>query len=175
MYTTGPYELPTSGIEAATIEELANAAAENLRGRKQLAMVCGAITTGGTGDPIYNYQIFHAVVRGIERRGRPLFNQLPYEFGLRCLDQEWKASGHAGYYMPILTVFYTRVLETRAISEGLFIPGWRASTGAKWERDKLSRMGFKVTDLTRSNIKTFLIAAYPLKHVRVLMRLLPLE
>jgi hypothetical protein len=173
MYAQGPLELQTDGIGASTMEELAEIVASNLAGKRNLAMVCGAITTGGTGNQVHNFEIFNAVIRGLERRGRQMFNQIPYEFGLRKLAHKWEEEGNKGYCMPILTVFYDRVFKSGAISEGFFIPGWYTSTGASWERSMLTETEIEIRDFTRLEIKTLLMAEYPLKHVKALMRLLP--
>jgi hypothetical protein len=172
MYATGPRELQTEGIDADTFEALAEKAVTNLRGMQNLGMVCGPITTGGTGNQIHNFEVFNATVRGLERRGKKLFNQVPYEFGLRRLAYKWEAEGNTGYCMPILTVFYARVFESKVVTEGWFIPGWHSSFGARWEREKLSNEGCMVHDLTHADIRSFLQSEYPPDHAAVVMNLL---
>lgn len=164
--------LQENGIDAPSFEELANTAVATLRGRKNLAIVCGPITTGGTGNQTYNFQVFNAVVRGLTRCGKHVFNQIPYEYGLRRLAHKWEAEGNNGYCMPILTVFYARILESGAFGEGDFIPGWRSSFGAQWERAKLIKEGCHIHDLTRANVRSFLLAEYPAEHVGAIMALL---
>lgn len=171
MYATGPHELQSNGIEADTFEALADIAVKNLGGQG-LSMVCGPITTGGTGNQTYNLQVFNATVCGLERRGKRLFNQVPYEFGLRRLMHGWEAQGNSGYCMPILTVFYARLFESGAITEGWFIPGWQSSFGARWERDKLTNKNCVIHDLTRSDIREFLQVDYSPEHASLIMRLL---
>lgn len=172
MYATGPRELQTDGIEADTFEALAEVAIKNLCGRKGLSIVCGPITTGGTGNQTHNFEVFNATIRGLERRGKQLFNQVPYEFGLRRLAYKWEAEGNSGYCMPILTVFYSRVFESGAVTEGWFIPGWKSSFGARWEHDKLADGRCAIHHLTHADIREFLQAEYPPEHVGLIMGLL---
>lgn len=172
MYAPGPRELQTHGIDAETFEALADKAVANLQGMNGLGMVCGPITTGGTGNQIHNFEVFNATVRGLERRGNKLFNQVPYEFGLRRLAYKWEAEGNTGYCMPILSVFYARVFESGAICKGWFIPGWRSSFGARWEREKLATEGCAIHDLSHADIRSFLHAEYPADHAGLIMGLL---
>lgn len=173
MYAHGPRELQTSGIEADSFEALADIAIANLKGATGLGMVCGPITTGGTGHQILNLEVFNATLRGLERRGVKLFNQVPYEFGLRRLAHKWEAEeSNDGYCMPILTVFYARVFESGAIAEGWFIPGYQSSFGACWEREKMAAQGLGIHDLTRVDIGEFLQAEHPAEHVEEVMDLL---
>ncbi len=145
------------GVVASSFEALAEIAAEGLGGATGHVMVCGPITTGGTGNQTHNFLIMNAVVRGLKRRGRKIFDQLPYERGLRRLIFEWENAGHTGYCWPILDVFYTRVFGTGSISEGWFIPGWKSSVGATWEREQLEARGCIIHDLTFAEIREFLV------------------
>ncbi len=151
---------------------MADKAIANINGARDLGMVCGPITTGGTGNQTHNFEVFNATLRGLERRGKKLFNQVPYEFGLRRLAYKWEDEGNNGYCMPILTVFYARVFESGAVSEGYFIPGWRSSFGARWEREKLANENCAIHDLTHADIREFLQAEYPSEHVGLIMGLL---
>lgn len=172
MYAIGPRELQTHGIDAESFDALAKMAVANLKDMQHLGMVCGPITTGGTGNQIHNFEIFNAAVLGLQGREKKIFNQVPYEFGLRRLAHKWEAEGNTGYCTPILTVFYARVFESGAIDEGWFIPGWRSSFGARWEREKLAEQGCKIHDLTHADIRNFLQAEYPPEHIAVIMNLL---
>ncbi len=172
MYADGPRELQTVGIEADTFEALAEIALKNLKGERGLSMVCGPITTGGTGNQTHNFEVFNATVRGLLRRGKQLFNQVPYEFGLRRLAHKWEAEGNTDYCMPILTTFYARVFESGAVTEGWFIPGWKSSFGACWERDKLADEDCVIHDLAHADIQVFLQAEYAPEYVSRIMGLL---
>lgn len=167
--------LQGNGVSADTFEELAEKAIATLDGKMGLCIVCGPITTGGTGNQTYNFQIFNAVIRGLERSGKQLFNQVPYEFGLRKLAHAWEAAGNTGYCLPILTEFYAKLFESGAICEGYFIPGWESSFGARWEREKLTHLCYTIHDLTLAEIQTFLLAEYPEEHVKKIMTLVSLD
>ena len=157
MYVHAPRELPGHGIDAESFEALAKIAVANLAEQRGLSMVCGPLSTGGTGNSQYNFEIFNAVVRALERRGCELFDQIPYEFGIRRLQHVWREAGNVGYCMPILEVFYAQIFETGVIIEGWFIPGWNSSHGARWERKKFTERGCLIRDLTLEEIKTFLL------------------
>jgi hypothetical protein len=172
MYAPGPRELQTHGIEADSFEALAEIAAVKLRGQGPSGVVCGPITTGGTNNQIHNFEIFNATIRGLERVGENIFNQVPYEFGLRRLAHTWESQGNSGYCMPILTVFYARLFETGSITRGWFIPGWRSSFGARWEREKLFAHKATVVDLTREEIRRFMEQEYTSEHVGKVMAML---
>jgi len=170
MYAAGPRELHDHGIEADTFEALAEIAIQNAG--RGLGMVCGPITTGGTGHQILNLEIFNATVHGLQSREKRLFNQIPFEFGLRRLTRKWEAEGNTGYCMPILEVFYARVFERGVVTEGWFIPGWDSSFGARWERDKLVALSCAIHDLTHADIRGFLLAEHSPEHVDSVMGLL---
>lgn len=175
MYAPGPHELQTHGVTAESFEALADIALASLSGKHDLSIVCGPISTGGTNNQTYNFQIFNATIRGLEGRGVNLFNQVPYEYGLRKLAHQWDALGNTGYCLPILTTFYARVFASGKITQGWFIPGWRSSFGARWEREKLSSHGCVIHDFTRHELKAFLEIEYPADHVDQIVRLIPSE
>ena len=172
MYAPGPHELQSDGVTAESFEALAEIAIASLGNQKGLGMVCGPISTGGTGNQVHNFEVFNATLRGLERRGVKLFNQVPYEYGLRKLAYAWEAAGNTGYCTPILTVFYARVFESGAISQGWFIPKWRTSFGARWERQKLKDQNCANYDMARADIREFLGQEYKPEHVDLVMGLL---
>lgn len=172
VYADGPRELQTDGITADSFEALADIAVASLAGKKGLSIACGPISTGGTGNQLRNFEVFNATIRGLERRGVSLFNQVTYEYGMRHLAHAWEAEGNIGYCMPILTVFYARLFESGAIVEGWFIPGWQSSLGARWEREKLTREQCVIHDLSREDILEFLRPEHPPAHVELVMSLL---
>lgn len=173
MYADNHQPLQTEGVDANTFEELADKALELVGETRGLAMVCGPITTGGTDNQVYNFQIMSAVVAGLERQGKQLFNQMPYELGLRKLLYNWETEGNTGYCMPILTVFYARLFKEGVITEGYFIPGWRSSIGASWEHEQLLKLGHTVHDLTSAEIREFFATEHPAEHVDLVMGLMP--
>lgn len=173
MYSVGP-QLQTNGITAESFEALAEIAISELtRVGVSVGIVCGPITTKGTGDQAYNFQVFNAVIRGLQREGQVLFDQTPYEYGLRELAHAWEAAGNVGYCTPILEIFYKRVFETGLVERSWFIPGWRSSIGAAWERQKLTARGTTIRDLLPRDIRDFLEYEYSCEYVERIMSLLP--
>lgn len=163
-------DLQESGIEAESFEALAAIACEQIRQRgKSLSIVCGPISTGGAGHQMWNLQIFNAVVAGLQRLGIDLFDQVPYEFGLRRLANAWHAEGHEGYCMPILDVFYREVFECGYINRAYFLPGWTSSTGAKWERRHFDAAGVPVFDVEFGVVEAFLKTGHEPAYVAQLM------
>lgn len=156
LHEVGP-ALQENGIDAGSFEELAEIAAKSLNGKRNLHIVCGPLTSGGTGLQELNFEIFNAAIRALERRGYQVFDQVPYEFGLRRLAQKWEEEGNVGYCWPILHVFYARIFETGAFGHGWFIPGRRGSTGAEYEFGKLAAARCNLREFSRAEIRTFLL------------------
>ncbi len=125
-------------------------------------VVCGPISTGGRGSLEKNFEVFGATIKGLQREGRPIFSQVPYEeriFFFRTRWQQEDLSREGQYYMPILTEFYHPLIRSGLIKAGHFIPGWESSFGARWERTELKSMGAKINDLTNNWIDEIFKAA----------------
>src|SRR5690349_24796295 len=92
--------------EDMTYGDLVSHAKEQIRSMPTPAeIVCGPITTGGFGHPGYNVLLFNHAIELLLVEGRPMFNQIPYEFQLARLESEWKKENGDGYCHPILTEF----------------------------------------------------------------------
>jgi hypothetical protein len=154
-YHIGPCLLK-GGYTAPSFIELAARAKQTLEGRRGYSIVCGPITSGGTGEERLNLDIIIASIRGLSRRGIPVFSQLPYEFGIRPLARAWKEGGNDGYCWPILHEFFAPIFQTGAFSHAWFVPGWEGSTGSRWEREELGKLGCTLHDLTHDEVRTFL-------------------
>lgn len=172
MYAIGPREIQTHGIEAESIHALTEIAVSRLRKQGQSGIVCGPITTGGTNHQIYNLEIFNATIDALIDEGEKLFNQVDYEFGLRRLMNAWHDQGNVGYYMPILTVFYTTLFETGLITPGWFIPGWESSFGAHFERQELTSQRAELIDLKREDIRGFMLRKHSREYVAKVLYLM---
>ncbi len=172
MYATGPRELQSSGVEAVSFELLADHALRVLSVQGSSGIVCGPISTGGTNDQRYNFDIFNAVIRGRIRDGKKVFNQIPYEFGLRKLAYAWEDAGNDGYCMPILDVFYRTLFESGYITAGWFIPGWESSFGAQFERREFQRLGICVVDLPYNYIEQCMLAEHTEDYVHFVTSLI---
>ncbi|MFI5260238.1 MAG: hypothetical protein ACHQU0_00355 [Candidatus Paceibacteria bacterium] len=171
LYVLGP-ELHPNGVEDESFDGLADIAIRDLRFQGSSILVCGPITSGGTGHPMLNLEIFNATIDGLKSEGVNIFSQIPYEHGLRKLAYAWEAEGNTGYCMPILEIFYERVFATRLIVEGRFIPRWQSSRGATWERQSLPKHGSGINDLSLQDIRRFMEMAHPREHVDMVMELL---
>ncbi len=112
---------------------------EDMRGGAEI--VCGPITTGGFGHPGYNVLLFNHAIELLSIEGRPMFNQIPYEFQLARLESEWKKENEDDYCHPILTEFYQPLFETGLFTRAWFLPGWQRSVGATWEHEFLTGIG----------------------------------
>ncbi len=155
-----------------TFEALADIAIAELNGGQKLSMVCGPISTGGTGNKVHNFEILNAVRDGLKRRGKTFFNQTPYEPNLHHLAIKWEGEGNTGYCKPILTTFYARIFAAGAVGEAWFIPGWESSHGTCWERDELGKHGCVLHDVTYDELREFLLESHPVEHVELLMGML---
>lgn len=159
---------------AASWKQLADAAKRSIEGKSGLYIVCGPLTSGGTGLEELNFTIFNACIRALERRNYPVFDQLPYETDIRRLTALWHEEGNDGYCHPVLNEFYYPLFETRAFKTGCFIPGWPTSTGAGKEFRKLASLGCDLFEFRLAQIREFLLeAGIPLARVDRIMRLLP--
>lgn len=58
--------------------------------------------------------------------------------------------------MPILEEFYLPIFSSGRIKEAWFIPGWRTSTGARWEREKLTAFGVQTVDIYEHQLDMYL-------------------
>ncbi len=137
--------------ETDSFAELSRLAVAELRKFPDGAeVVCGPISTGGRGDISINFKVFGATIAKLQKQGRPIFSQVPYEERIFSFRKRWQDSdpSRAGqYYMPILDEFYRPLFETKLIRKGWFIPGWESSFGARWERDKLIEVKADIVDL----------------------------
>ena len=94
VYAEGPRELQTSGFTSDSFKSLSVLALYQLYIQGRSGMVCGPISTGGTGNQIHNFEVFNATIRGLKRRGIKIFDQTPYEYGLRKLAYAWEEAGN---------------------------------------------------------------------------------
>ncbi len=102
--------------------------------RHPIVEVCGPMTTGGFGDTEKNMKFFAGAITVLEQKGMLVFDQIPFEDSmvrLCALPEEKKT----GYCENILEIFYRRVFESGYIDQTWFLPTWRTSGGARWERE----------------------------------------
>mgnify|MGYP001603158345 FL=1 len=167
----GLEDLQPNGISANSFEELADIAVADLKRQGRSGIVCGPITTGGTGVQKYNFQIFNATIKGLETNGVAMFSQMPYEFGIRRLTVEWHKH-NSGYCEPILEVFYAALLESGLIDSGHFLPGWASSYVARYEREKLATLKVPILDVDFETLTGFVEDEHGATHAKHVLSLL---
>ncbi len=151
--------------EARSFAELAGFATIELsKFPEQAEIVCGPITTGGQGSIEKNLEVFTGAIKGLIRQGRPVFNQMPYETALFRLRAEHdERSGRdpndKTYNTVVLDEFYLPLFMTRQFSRAWFLPGWRSSQGARWERQTLSSLYVVNYDLSEDHLANLLAIA----------------
>lgn len=106
-----------------------------------VSLVCGPISTGGKGSIPKNLEVFKEYIVNLQKGGRTVFNQLPFEekFG------ELASRSTLKYFTPILDDFFLPLFKSGKIKEMCFMPGWESSTGARWENDMSDKLGIKKT------------------------------
>jgi hypothetical protein len=108
-----------------------------------IIQICGPISTG-LHSVEENLAIFDKTIVSFFKSPLLVFNQIPFEKRLEYLKNKWeKKNPNKGYCTPILDEFYLPLLESGRIKTLVFLPGWRHSTGATWERDQAIRLGIK--------------------------------
>ncbi|MCR4311476.1 MAG: DUF4406 domain-containing protein [Candidatus Taylorbacteria bacterium] len=125
---------------ATTMPELL-AIALDILGRMPdpVSLVTGPITTGGKGSVSENMEVFKVYISKLQKEGRTVFNQLPFEHAFSELAKKSALE----YYTPILDDFFLPLFKSGKISEMCFIPGWESSTGARWESGVADELGIK--------------------------------
>ena len=110
---------------------------------RPIIQVCGPISTGGLGSVEANSARFWRSVEVASQHEMLVFNQMPFQEAMIRLD---KQRGQVGYCTDILDIFYTRIFQSGHIEEGLFLPDWEGSVGARWEREIMKRFGIRITE-----------------------------
>lgn len=132
---------------AATFSALAQVALTELEafgGKAEI--VCGPISTGGHGTVLANLLVFNHAIEVLVESGRPVWSQVPYEAGLAALHVAWEKEHPGEYCMPIMTEFYWPLLQPHLVRRAWFLGGergWKTSTGAQMEWDRLGKLGIE--------------------------------
>lgn len=133
---------------AGTFEEL-NAVAMGVLARipRRIVMVCGPISSGGTGVMDKNLEVFGNWIRWLRQRaperGEYVFAQLPFERAFqRILRTPYCKGGK-----HLLETFYLPIFASGLVTKLYFIPGWASSFGASWERMTAGKLGLPIEDL----------------------------
>lgn len=109
-------------------------------------MASGAISTGGFGTKRKNMRVFERGVEVLEElSGLTILSQMPLEQKMGELARSWfKRNPTATYCEPILEIVYGTVMATHKIEAFYFMPGWRSSRGARWERRECPKWGIQI-------------------------------
>ena len=113
---------------------------------RPIAMVCGPISTGGTGSRRQNLYIFSKVIERVTTDGLIVFNQMPFE---NDIDRIYNLNTDLPR-IKLLEEFYGPIFRSGFISLLLFIPGWAGSVGAKWENEQAKILGIPRLYLAQS-------------------------
>ena len=111
-----------------------------------MAIVCGPISTGGTGSRVENLIIFDRAITRIINDGLIVFNQMPFEENMDRLVHLSPDMGGT----RLLEEFYLPIFESGLIGQLCFLPGWEKSIGAAWEHKQAKRLKIPVLKLHQS-------------------------
>lgn len=143
IYTT-KQDLEEIG-KAKTFEGLATVALKIIdRLGYPVAMVCGPITTGGTGSQQENVAKIARAIRALREETKEIvFNQLVFEDPMMRIKE-------TPYYRDpshLLETFYRPIFERGKIQTFYFVTGWQSSFGANWEHAEAVRLGISIVYL----------------------------
>lgn len=112
--------------------------------------VCGPISTGGLGNVEANIKNLQKTIVRLSEKGYVVFDQMPLEQKIAELASTWiKENPREKYCYPILEDLYKPIFESGFIKELWFLPGWKSSHGATWERAQAERLGIKIFDIKK--------------------------
>jgi hypothetical protein len=135
---------------------LSQLALSELRVLGECSVVCGPISTGGTGSVEANVKLIADVMVFLtETKGVKFFNHLFYEKHIKVLKEKWE-SYNEGYCMPILDQFYAALYQSGYIKTAYFLPNWETSHGATREREFLPKCRISIVDIKLSEIEHLL-------------------
>ena len=131
-------------MEATTFEGLFSIAHSILlRMPQPISMVCGPITSGGTGTKEGNIKVFKKTIKELSDKNINIFSQMPFEKPMWAIQKTDYYRG--GYH--ILEAFYLPIFESGLVKKFFFIRGWESSMGAKWEHEQAKRLGIEIVYL----------------------------
>ena len=112
---------------------------------KPVAIVCGPISTGGTGHEGENIKKFEETINKLKNSGINVFGQgYLIDKAIRRIANGNRSREEEDV---LLETFYRPLFESSLINEAYFIPAWETSYGANWEHAQMKRLGIKITYL----------------------------
>ena len=137
-------------LEVQSYEELAELALRILSRmedpERPTIQVCGPMTTGGRGSFRANMDFFRFAIDRARAAGHNVFDQVVFQ------EAVVRLSGYAEdrpYDTRILDDFYHPVFKSGLVHVTLFLPKWKTSRGATWERELVTSLGIKVEEYPR--------------------------
>ena len=129
---------------AKTFEELAEIALRIIdRMQQPVEMICGPLTSGGLGSFEKNLKVLKKYIRLGGKSGLNIFDQMPFEPHLHRIWEESAAKDPN----ELLESFYGTIFKSGKIKQLNFIPGWKTSLGARWERKTARKLKIKIADI----------------------------
>ncbi len=137
---------------AETFKELAKVAIRIARRMSSpVGQVCGPITTGGVGTVKGNIRIFKRTIFGLQKSGKSIADQLPFEKPLwkimRDFPRQWGRPNKKD--LQLLEEFYGTLFRSGALKILYFMPGWEFSFGACWEYALGNKLGLEIVMLEK--------------------------
>ncbi|MEK7192152.1 MAG: hypothetical protein AAB646_01390 [Patescibacteria group bacterium] len=125
--------------KAKTYSQLVKIAFRILKRMPQpIGQVCGPITSGGFGSLKKNLKVFQSVIDRLQKEGKTIFDQLPFENALHRL---YRSSGHKDPGKQLLEEFYFPIFVSGLVKHLYFMPNWATSNGATWEFHTANHLG----------------------------------
>ncbi len=103
---------------------------------KPIAMLCGPISTGGSGSRSTNLEVFGRAIERASADGLFVFSQMPFENDMGRIYK----SDPALQGLRLLEEFYRPIFELGFVNLLCFLPGWENSVGATWEHEQAEKL-----------------------------------
>ena len=121
---------------------------------KSIVQISGPMTTGGLNNLRDNFNRLNGAIIKLESFGFMVFNQIPFEDPLRKISQKF-STNKKNYCFSILNIFYKKLFKSGYIKTIFFLPDWRSSKGATWERKLALNLGLDVQEYPKDLLLLF--------------------
>ena len=108
---------------------------------KDVAQLCGPISTGGLGETKANLELFAKILEKLKKQNVIFFNQLPLEDAIVRIRVN---QGEKYDPLELLENIYEPLFKTGKITTTYFIHGWETSLGTRWEHEQSKRRGMTI-------------------------------
>jgi hypothetical protein len=135
--------------QAETFEELSKIAIDILKCMpKSIAMACGPISSGGTGNLDTNLEIYTKTVNKLWDKKINVFTWEPFQNRLGVLKAK-SGNTFKERNLTLLEGFYGPLYRSKLITKMYFIHGWESSHGSNWEINIAREVGIEIEDLPK--------------------------